>query len=373
MTDPYLLTPGPLTTSTTVKAAMQQDWGSWDNDFNAMTADICRRLLDYANAQTSHACVPIQGSGTFAVEAALGTLIAPQRSTLVLINGAYGKRLASLLDRIGRPYEVIDTGDTAPPDPQLVAQRLRDNPTIGYVAVIHCETSSGILNPIDAIADVVAAEGRELIIDSMSAFGAIPVDAQQTPFLALVSSANKCFEGVPGFGFILARRDALEASAGRCHSLALDLHDQWHYMQKTGQWRYTPPTHVVAAFLQALQEHANEGGVAGRLARYRANADTLIAGMRQRGFNTLLDDRWLSPIITTFLSPTHPAFDFSRFYAELKELGFIIYPGKLTEVESFRIGNIGHLDTSVIEQLLLAVDTALANLGVDNCQPAIAS
>lgn len=370
ITDPYLLTPGPLTTSATVKAAMRRDWGSWDADFNAMTADMCQRLLAHANAADTHVCVPLQGSGTFAVEAALGTLIDPARTTLVLVNGAYGKRLASLLERMGRPCEVIDTGDAAPPSPQAVAERLREHPGIGYVAVIHCETSSGILNPLEAIAEAVAAEGRELIVDSMSAFGAVPVDARRTSFLALVSSANKCFEGVPGFGFVIARRDALAGAEGRCHSLSLDLHDQWRYLERTGQWRYTPPTHVVAAFLQALDEHDAEGGTAGRLARYIANRDALVAGMRERGFATLLEDRWLSPIITTFLSPAHPDFDFAGFYTELKARGFIIYPGKLTEVESFRIGSIGRLDAAVIEELLGAVDAALAALSVDDCRPA---
>lgn len=349
---------------------MQRDWGSWDDEFNAMTAEMCRRLLGHANATGNHVCVPIQGSGTFAVEAALGSLIDQALTTLVLVNGAYGKRLVSLLERMRRPYEVLDTGDAAPPSPAKVKERLQANPSIGYVAPVHCETSSGILNPLEAIAEAVAAEGRELIVDSMSAFGGLPVDAQCTPFLALISSANKCFEGVPGFGFVIVRRDALEAAEGRCHSLSLDLHDQWRYLQRTGQWRYTPPTHVVAAFLQALDEHDAEGGVKARLARYTRNRECLVTGMRRRGFFTLLEDRWLSPIITTFLSPAHSAFDFARFYAELKASGFIIYPGKLTEVESFRIGSIGHLDVAVMERLLNAVDEALAAMGVDDCRPA---
>ncbi|MFO8044771.1 MAG: 2-aminoethylphosphonate--pyruvate transaminase [Halomonas sp.] len=370
LSDPFLLTPGPLTTSATVKAAMQRDWGSWDDEFNAMTAEMCRRLLGHANATGSHVCVPIQGSGTFAVEAALGSLIEPALTTLILVNGAYGKRLVSLLERMRRPYEVLDTGDAAPPSPATVTERLQANPSLGYVALIHCETSSGILNPLEAIAEAVAAEGRELIVDSMSAFGGLPVDAQCTPFLALISSANKCFEGVPGFGFVIVRREALAAAEGRSHSLSLDLHDQWRYLQRTGQWRYTPPTHVVAAFLQALDEHDAEGGVTARLARYIRNRECLVTGMRRRGFVTLLEDRWLSPIITTFLSPAHSAFDFDRFYAELKARGFIIYPGKLTEVESFRIGSIGHLDVAVMERLLNAVDEALVAMGVDDCRPA---
>ena len=366
---PYLLTPGPLTTSESVKAAMMKDWGSWDQDFNTKTAEICQQLLRCANASEHHECVPMQGSGTFAVEAALGSLIEPTSTTLVLVNGAYGKRLVSLLTRMGRDCDVLAWGDAEAPCAKAVADRLAARPEIGHVAMIHCETSSGMLNPVAAIAEVVAAHGRELILDSMSGFGALEIDAQRTPFLALISSANKCFEGVPGFGFVIARRDALQAAQGRSHSLSLDLHDQWQYLKRTGQWRYTPPTHVVAAFHQALKEHAEEGGVAGRHARYHANMQRLVAGMRQRGFTTLLDDAWLSPIITTFLSPAHSDFDFSRFYAELKARGFIIYPGKLTDVESFRIGSIGQLDVRVMDQLLAAVDDALATLGVDDAHP----
>lgn len=366
----YLLTPGPLTTSATVKAAMLHDWGSWDQDFNAMTAEVCLRLLEAANAREHHECVPVQGSGTFAVEAALGSLIDPTRTTLILSNGAYGKRLASLMARLGRSHEVLDSGDVAAATPQQVAQRLAANPAIGYVAMVHCETSSGMLNPLEAIAEVVAAQGRELIIDAMSTFGAVPIDAGKVPFVAMISSANKCFEGVPGFGFVIARRDALRAAEGRCHSLSLDLHDQWQYLARSGQWRYTPPTHVVAAFLQALKEHAAEGGVEARHQRYLSNRQRLVKGMRERGFQTLLEDGELSPIITTFLSPVHAGFEFSRFYAELKSRGFIIYPGKLTEVESFRIGSIGQIDAQVVDQLLAAMDEVLSTLGVDDARPA---
>ncbi|WP_142846490.1 2-aminoethylphosphonate--pyruvate transaminase [Telmatospirillum sp. J64-1] len=359
---PYLLTPGPLTTSATVKEAMLRDWGSWDSDFNRMTAEICARLLAHANVTESHVCVPVQGSGTFAVEAALGTLIEPSRKTLVLANGAYGKRLASLLARMGRPFELLDKGDYEPPMPEEVAAILARDPAIAYVAVIHCETSSGILNPLEGIAEVVARHGRRLIIDAMSSFGAVPVDGRRIPFLALISSANKCFEGVPGFGFALVEREALAAAAGRCHSLSLDLHDQWRYMQHTGQWRYTPPTHVVAAFLQALQEHEAEGGVPGRLARYTRNRDRLVAGMRGMGFRTLLDDAWLSPIIVTFLSPE--GLNFSAFYEEVKRRGFLLYPGKLTEVESFRVGCIGQLHDAQIDAVLAAIGDTCRNLGV---------
>ncbi|MGO1659326.1 MAG: 2-aminoethylphosphonate--pyruvate transaminase [Marinobacter sp.] len=371
--DPYLLTPGPLTTSLSVKQAMLHDWGSWDGDFNSVTAEICERLLDVAGGSASHVCVPMQGSGTFAVEATLGTVIPPTSKTLVLMNGAYGQRISKILDTLGRPYLAIDKGDYHPPRGDEVAAVLKEHPEVEQVVVVHCETSSGILNPIKDIAEVCRQAGKRLIIDSMSAFGALPVNVAELPCAALISSANKCFEGVPGFGFAIIDRTLLSASAGQCHSLSLDLYDQWQYMEKTGQWRYTPPTHVVAAFLQALREHEAEGGVDGRLARYSRNRDRLVAGLREIGFQTLLADEWLSPIITTFLSPDSPAFQFRRFYEAIRARGFLIYPGKLTVADSFRVGCIGQLHDEQIDAAVAAIAEACLELGLPNPLPAPAA
>lgn len=367
--EPYLLTPGPLTTSLATKQAMLRDWGSWDNDFNELTAAVCHRLLRAAHAEDRCVCVPLQGSGTYAVEAALATLIPRDGKALVLMNGAYGQRMATILRYLGRSFTTLDMGDYLPPPPARVDELLADDPDITHVAVVHCETSSGILNPVEAIAEVVARRGRRLIIDAMSAFGALPLDARELPFDAVVASANKCFEGVPGFGFALIDRQVLDACAGNSHSLSLDLYDQWTYMARTGQWRFTPPTHVVAAFAHALDEHEAEGGVAGRLARYTANRDLLVTGMRAMGFRTLLADRWLSPIIVTFHSPGDPRFDFRTFYQMIKEQGFIIYPGKLTVVDSFRVGCIGQLFAEQMQGVLAAVRTALDAMGIADGTP----
>ncbi|MCC5983211.1 MAG: 2-aminoethylphosphonate--pyruvate transaminase [Rhodobacteraceae bacterium] len=371
---PWLLTPGPLSTATETRQAMLRDWGSWDGDFRAMTAAMCARLLALAgDAAGEFACVPMQGSGSFAVEAMLGSLVPRGAKVLVLANGAYGQRAAETLRYLGRDHTVIDKGDYMPPRAPEVDAALEADAGITHVVAIHCETSSGILNPIEEIAEVVAARGRKLLIDSMSAFGALPLNVSEIPCEAFVSSANKCIEGVPGFGFVIARRAALEAARGNSHSLALDLHAQWVYLEKTGQWRYTPPTHVVAAFLKALEIHAAEGGVAARGARYRDNRDTMVAGMRALGFETLLADRWLSPIIVTFFNPADPAFDFARFYDLMKAQGFIIYPGKLTVVDSFRIGCIGRMDTAVMRGVVDAAAHALREMGVrDATPPAVA-
>ncbi|MBE1284041.1 MAG: 2-aminoethylphosphonate--pyruvate transaminase [Rhodobacteraceae bacterium] len=368
--EPYLLTPGPLTTSRSVKEAMLRDWGSWDGDFRAMTAELRARLVALLGEDAeAFDCVPVQGSGTFVVEAMLSSFIPLDGKALVLANGAYGKRAAETLGYLGRAYTLLDKGDYLPPRGAEVAAALAQDSAITHVVVVHCETSSGILNPLKEIAEATASAGRRLLIDSMSAFGAVSLETGDIAFDAVVSSANKCIEGVPGFGFVLARKQVLEEAKGNSHSLSLDLHAQWAVMEKTGQWRFTPPTHVVAAFLQALREHEVEGGVAGRGARYAQNRDVMVAGMRALGFETLLDDAWLSPIIVTFFCPADPAFDFDSFYNAMKSRGFIIYPGKLTVVDSFRVGCIGQMDKSVMTRVVEAARDALAEMGVKDATP----
>lgn len=370
MGEPYLLTPGPLTTSYPVKEAMLRDWGSWDEDFRAMTRELRARLLGLIGpGAADYDCVPVQGSGSYAVEAMLGTFVPKGGKVLVLSNGAYGQRAAKTLDYIGRAKVVLDKGDYLPPRGAEVADILAGDSAITHVLAIHCETSSGILNPVEEIAEAVKEAGRALLIDSMSAFGALPLDPAALGCTAFVSSANKCIEGVPGFGFVIVRKDVLGASKGNAHSLSLDLHDQWQVMEKTGQWRFTPPTHAVAAFIRALHAHEAEGGVAARGARYARNRDVMVEGMRSLGFETLLDDRWLSPIIVTFFCPADPAFDFARFYDLMKARGFIIYPGKLTVVDSFRIGCIGQMDEAVMRDVVAAAGAALADMGVTSAAP----
>ncbi|WP_298567261.1 2-aminoethylphosphonate--pyruvate transaminase [uncultured Aliiroseovarius sp.] len=368
--EPYLLTPGPLTTSYAVKEAMLRDWGSWDDDFRAMTSDMRARLLVLlGEGSDDFDCVPMQGSGSFSVEAMLASFIPRDGKALVLANGAYGMRSAQTLEYLGREHIVLNKGDYLPPRGDEVAQILADDPAITHVVAIHCETSSGILNPVEEISEATYAAGRKLLVDSMSAFGAIELKVADIRYEAMVSSANKCIEGVPGFGFIIARKSELEAAKGNSHSLSLDVHAQWAHMNKTGQWRFTPPTHVVAAFLEALRGHEAEGGVAGRGGRYTRNRDVMVDGMRELGFETLLKDRWLSPIIVTFFCPADENFVFDHFYELMKDKGFIIYPGKLTVVDSFRVGCIGQMDENVMRQVVTAAKESLDEMGVESAAP----
>ena len=368
--EPYLLTPGPLTTSYAVKEAMLRDWGSWDDDFRGITLEIRTRLLDLlGEGKEEFDCVPMQGSGSFSVEAMLASFIPLDAKTLVLANGADGLRSAQTLKYLGRDHTLLDKGDYLPPRGDEVAEILKDDPSISHVVAIHCETSSGILNPIEEISEAVYAAGCKLLVDSMSAFGAIDLKPSEIRYEAIVSSANKCIEGVPGFGFIIARKDELEAAKGNSHSLSLDVHAQWAHMNKTGQWRFTPPTHVVAAFLVALRLHEAEGGVVGRGNRYFENRDVVVSGMRELGFETLLKDRWLSPIIVTFFCPSDENFIFEKFYELMKNKGFIIYPGKLTAVDSFRVGCIGQMDENVMLQVVAAAKGTLEEMGVTSAAP----
>ncbi|MDR8729052.1 2-aminoethylphosphonate--pyruvate transaminase [Burkholderia pseudomultivorans] len=364
MSDPILLTPGPLTTSATTRHAMQQDWGSWDAAFNQLTATVCADLVDIARGGDQYVCVPMQGSGTFAVEAALGTLVPRDGVVLVPDNGAYCARILKILGRLGIDAIALPFGEDAAVDPAAVEAAFAREPRITHVALVHLETSAGILNPLDAIAAVCRRHGKRLIVDAMSSFGALPIVLADSGIDALISASGKCLEGVPGMGFAIVRRDALEASEGNSRSLALDLHDQYAYLRKTGQWRFTPPTHVVAALRAALDQYLAEGGQPARGARYAENCRTLVEAMRALGFTPFLDARVQAPVIVTFHAPAHPAYDFRRFYDAVRDAGFILYPGKLTQLETFRVGCIGAIDSNDIRRAVAAIAQAVESLGI---------
>ncbi|WP_339232205.1 2-aminoethylphosphonate--pyruvate transaminase [Pseudomonas sp. FSL L8-0168] len=359
---PILLTPGPLTTSTRTRQAMMVDWGSWDDRFNQLTASVCTQLLAILNGSDSHHCVPLQGSGTFAVEAAIGTLVPRNGKVLVLINGAYGKRLAKICEVLGREFSTFETAEDEPTTAADVDRLLSSDSAITHVALIHCETSTGILNPLPQIAEVVKRHGKRLIIDAMSSFGALPIDAREIPFDALIAASGKCLEGVPGMGFVFAEKAALAASQGNCHSLAMDLFDQHTYMAKTGQWRFTPPTHVVAALHEALLQYAEEGGLPARHQRYANNCQALLDGMAELGLRSFLPAAIQAPIIATFHAPDHPRYRFKDFYERVKAKGFILYPGKLTQVETFRVGCIGHVDAAGMRAAVKAIGDVLQEM-----------
>ena len=355
--NPYLLlTPGPLSTSKSVKAVMLRDWCTWDDDYNAIVQQIRRRLVELATPQDGFTAVLMQGSGTFSVESVLTSAVAKDRKLLVLANGAYGERMERIATQAGIDVEVQNSGELSPPDLTRLEQSLARDSRISHVAVVHCETTTGMLNPVEEIGRIVKSTGRTYIVDAMSSFGGIPMDIAELGADFLVSSANKCIQGVPGFGFVIARRTEMEKCRGRARSLSLDLYNQWRTMEEQqGKWRFTSPTHTVRAFSQALCELDEEGGIEARYQRYKKNHATLVYGMQLLGFKCLLDEKYLSPIITAFYSPQAPGYSFAEFYARIKAQGFVIYPGKVTEHETFRIGNIGEVNPPDIERLLRSI------------------
>ena len=369
--DRILLTPGPLTTTLRTKLAMLKDWGSWDGDFIAITARVRGRLLDIVHGHGSHVVVPLQGSGTFSVEAAVATVVPRDGHVLVPDNGAYCKRAAKLAQMMGRRATVLPVAEDRPIGADAVAAALRADPSITHVVLIHCETGTGVENPLAAVAAVCAEQGRGLIVDAMSSFAALPIDAREIRFDALVAASGKCLEGVPGMGFVFLRQAIVEGCAGHSQSLAMDLHDQNAYMNKTGQWRFTPPTHVLAALDEAIAQFVEEGGQPARLARYEDNYRTLAAGMHALGFKPFLAPAVQAPIIVTFHAPAHPAYDFRRFYEGAKARGFILYPGKLTQVETFRVGCIGAIGRNEMAQAVAAVADTLREMGIPSGEPAL--
>lgn len=367
--DPILLTPGPLTTSLRTKQAMLSDWGSWDKRFNDITASIRRDLVAIVNGGADYTCVPLQGSGTFSVEAAIGTLVPPAGKVLVPNNGAYCARIVRICSYLKRAVIDLPVPEDRPATAAIVEAALAADPSITHVAQVHCETGAGVLNDLAGVAAVCQRHGKGLIVDAMSSFAALPIDVKSVPFDALIAASGKCLEGVPGMGFVIVRTAVLEQCVNRAHSLAMDLHDQYVYMEKTTQWRYTPPTHVVAALRVAIDQFHEEGGQPARLARYSANCATLVSGMAALGFRPFLQPEVQAPIIVTFHAPADPAYDFRAFYAATRDRGYILYPGKLTQVETFRVGCIGAIDANEMRNVVAAVAQTLDDLQIRTIAP----
>lgn len=363
---PYLLlTPGPLTTSRSVKEVMLSDFCTWDDDYNNIVSDIRERLVRLATNSDEYTSVLMQGSGSFSVEATIGSVIPPAGKVLIVNNGAYGNRMVQMARRLKIDCLELKLPEVRPADIDEIATALKSDESISHVAMVHCETSTGMLNPAAEVGQLTREHDRIFILDAMSSFGGIPMTMEEIGAHFLISSANKCIQGVPGFGFVIGQRSLLEASKGWARSLSLDLYDQWWEMEsKHGKWRYTSPTHVVRAFAQALDELDAEGGVAIRYERYSENHRRLVAGYEQLGFRPLLPPEWRSPIITSFLYPEDEGFTFENFYAAMKRRRFVLYPGKVSDADTFRVGTIGHVYPEDINELVAATAEAVDELNL---------
>ena len=365
--DKILFTPGPLSTAMSTKEAMLRDLGSRDSAFLDVVQQIRTKLLDIAGVSQSGGfeAILMQGSGTFGVESVISSVLPRHGRLLVAINGAYGRRIAHIARVLDISVAELQVAENRPISSADVEAAIRKHPEADCVAVVHCETTTGLVNPVADIGKVVAATGKMFVVDAMSSFGVLPLDLEAAGVDYLITSANKCFEGVPGFAVIIARTTALQEAEGRARSVCLDIHSQWQGLESSGQFRFTPPTHAILAFERTLASFEEEGGVPGRRARYEANRQRLLRGMTRLGFRTYLEPSHQSCIITTFMYPSHPRFSFESFYNLLNDRGFVIYPGKLTHSDCFRIGTVGQVFPQDVENLLVAIAQTLEEMGVD--------
>lgn len=363
--DKVLFTPGPLTTSQTVKQAMLRDLGSRDIEFIGIIREIREKLVELGQGDPEqYTTVLLQGSGTFGLEAVVSSTIPPDGKLLIIINGAYGKRLAKIASVLKIDTITLEYPENTTPDLREIEETIKADNTIACVSVVHCETTTGIMNPIKEIGELVSKSGATYFVDAMSSFGAVPIDLADCHIDYLVSSANKCIEGVPGFSFALCKLSSLKESAGYARSVSFDLLAQYEGFEKNGQFRFTPPTHALVAFRQAIAELELEGGVQARAKRYRNNYKTLIAGMRQMGFKEYLKPEDQGYIITSFLYPNDPNISFEKFYESLNQKSYVIYPGKVSDADCFRIGNIGRIDETDVRALLAAIRETIEEMGV---------
>lgn len=347
-----LLTPGPLTTTDSVKNEMLVDHCTWDNDYKQITQNIRQQLLELAQVkEPEYTSVLMQGSGTFGVESVLTSAIKNSDKVLIAANGAYGLRMKDICCHAKINYTLYEEKNYARPSAKKIAEILNADPQITHIAMVHSETTSGILNDIESVGNVAHEYGKTFIVDCMSSFGGIEIPTEKWHIDFLISSANKCIQGVPGFSFIIAKKDKLENCKGCARSLSLDLYDQWKSMNKDGKWRFTSPTHVVLAFAKALQELKSEGGIKARNIRYTENQKLLVQNFKKLGINMYLSEAVQGPIITSFYYPKNSNFTFEKMYEYIKERGYVLYPGKTMEAQTFRVGNIGEIYKSDIENL----------------------
>lgn len=346
-----LLTPGPLSTTDSVKRTMLFDHCTWDDEYKQITTRIRNDLLELGHVgEPEYTAILMQGSGTFGVESVITSAVGVNDKLFIVANGTYGKRMAEICDHAKISYLLYTQSPDKQPDVNIVTELIQDNPDITHVSMVHGETTSGILNNVEEIGRVAKENGKVFIVDAMSTFGGVDMPLNTWGIDFMISSANKCIQGVPGFSFIIAKTEELKKCEGRARSLALDLYDQWKTMSVDGKWRYTSPTHVVLAFEQALKELKAEGGIPARNRRYAQNQKLLVERLKALGFEPYLDAEVQGPVITSFYFPKNSSFTFEKMYAYVKRNGYVLYPGKATK-DTFRIGNIGEIYPDDIEKL----------------------
>jgi len=359
-----LLIPGPVTTRPEVRSAMAQDLAPWDNDFRTFLLTLRDRILRAAGGVPgTHSVLPLQGCGHFITEAAVRSLVPPGGKLLVPDTGAYAQRMVRLAREAGRSVATLPIDAHRPTDPAAVGAALAADPAITHVGVVYSETGSGVIHDATAIGPVVREAGRRMIVDAVSAFGALPLDLSTQPEIdALVFTSNKCIEALPGVGFAVARIDALAANAGNAGSWSFDLNDV-HLRSDGGSFRFTPPAQVLAAFDRAMDFWELEGQPA-RLARYTANMRVFYDGMIDLGLTPWLSRDAQGPIIVNIHAPADPEWDLQRFVDALKRRGVLISNFFNTPTPTFRVGCIGAITPDDMAGAVASMAAAMNELGI---------
>lgn len=363
-----LLIPGPVTTHPSVRAAAAQDYAPWDLDFRDLLAMVRERVLAIAGGQPGqHAVLPLQGCGHFAMEAAFRTFVAPGGTILVPLTGHYADRLVKLAIECGRRVVTLPVPPTERTDPAAVAAALAANPDISHLAIVYSETATGIVHDAISLAEAADRAGRRVLIDAVSAFGAMPLDMSRLPMVdSATFTSNKCIEGLPGVALTVARVDSLKAGAGRAGSWSLDLADVYAHGERVGRGthRFTPAAQSIAAFAVALDRFDAEGGQPARLERYTANMRVIYDGALSLGLQPCLPPAMQGPIVVNVIAPSDPAWNLQAFVDNLKRRGILISNFYNTAEPSFRIGCIGAITPDDMRSAVRAIDEAMTELGL---------
>jgi 2-aminoethylphosphonate-pyruvate transaminase len=367
----YLLSPGPVTTTRNVKFAALADFDPCSAEFISITKDVQSRLLKLCGADESYACIFVQGAGTQAVESVLSGL-APARGgkTLVVSNGEHGERAANILQRLNLPYVRIDLKAGTPVAAEDIRPLLQSDRSMTHIWLAHCDSGTGTVNPIGDIAAIANDLGRQVILDATATMGALPISAATDAISAIVGTSSVCIQALPGLSFCVVKKDLLNSSMGRSQSFSQDLFEEWRNLESSGQFRFSAPTHLVAALQRALKELVEEGGHDARRMRYERNARVVLSGMRKLGFTPLLADENAGPIVQVILAPADGSYNYDHFHAALASRGFSIAPGRIANLATFRVGTAGNLDATTMNAFIDALKDSVGALGIQDCSAA---
>jgi len=361
-----LLNPGPATTTDTVKnSLLVPDICPREKEFGELMKRVMKKLVDVIHGGPEYTSVIFTGSGTAAIEACITSVVPHDKKIFIINNGAYGKRMVQIakINKIDCIHyeEAVNKEINLNSIESFLKQNKRE---ISHLAIVHHETTTGMLNPVNEICKISNSFGIECIVDAMSSYAGIPINIKEMNADFLISSSNKCIQGMAGLSFVISRVSSLDKLNNiPPRSLYLDLLGQFQSLKKTNQMRFTPAVQIFYALEQALNEYFEETAIR-RYERYKNSYDVLIRGLKDLGFKLYLPDHLHSKLLTTIYEPTNSAYSFNEMHDYLYEKGYTIYPGKCNNENTFRIANIGQIDQTDIIGFIEKLEAYLIKYGI---------